>query len=429
MRLSRPLSILTANRFGQDVLWNMGSMVVLAVGGILMNSLILALRGEAALGIFNQVFAIYIVLSQVGVGGVQYSALTQIAYVQTDRDRAADIALAALALVLALSVTIVTLLAFVSPFVGAVLQSEAVAAGLQLALPGLIFFGLNKVLINILNGLQYMRIYAVFRALRYILLPGFAVGIIFTGAPDANIALALTLAELVLFAMLVVYIYGWILPRRWPHTFWQDVRMHINFGVRGILTGVLSEMITRVDVLMLGLVSSDAVVGLYSFAAILAEGFSQLAVAVRNNVDPRLGQYFTHDERSAITDFARQIRRYFVPVMFGIGLLAAAAYPVLYYLLSGQEGLTTSWLVFIILAAGHVLTAAYTPFNGILLIGNLPGWQTGLMFFTTVTSIALNTLLIPLLGIHGAALATALTYILSTGALILLAKTRLNVQL
>jgi hypothetical protein len=167
------LQALSTSRFGLDVLWNMGSIVFLAVGGILLNSLILALRGEAALGIFNQVFAFYIVLSQIGVGGIQYSALTQISYVQNDQQQVADIALAALLLVLSISLLLVAIAFPLAPIAGELLQSESVTIGLRCVLPGLIFFGLNKVLINILNGLQYMRAYALFRALRYLFLPIF----------------------------------------------------------------------------------------------------------------------------------------------------------------------------------------------------------------------------------------------------------------
>jgi O-antigen/teichoic acid export membrane protein len=199
--------------------------------------------------------------------------------------------------------------------------------------------------------------------------------------------------------------------------------------MRGVLTGVLSEMNTRIDVLMLGLVYTDAMVGVYSFAAILAEGFFQLSVAVRNNADPRLGQYFAHGQRAEITAFARQIRRYFFPVMFGIGILAVVVYPLVLTVISSPEHLTTSWLVFGILITGYVLTSGYTPFNGLLLIGNLPGWQTGLMLLTTITSISLNALLIPLLGLYGAALATAMTFIVSTIALVIIARYRLDVIL
>jgi O-antigen/teichoic acid export membrane protein len=191
----------------------------------------------------------------------------------------------------------------------------------------------------------------------------------------------------------------------------------------------MTEINTRIDVIMLGLVSSDALVGLYSFAAILAEGFAQFPIAVRYNVDPRLGQYFARDEGAEITAFARRVRRAFWPGMFALGVAAALAYPVVFSVLSGDAGLVTSWLIFVLLAAGHVLTAGYSPFNGIILIGKLPGWQTVLMLLTTLSNVALNLLLIPPLGLYGAAIATSLSVIIGTIGLVLVARLRLSVVL
>lgn len=45
--------------------------------------------------------------------------------------------------------------------VGAPLESQAVVQGLSLAIPGLFFFTLNKVYLNVLNGLDHTRTFAL----------------------------------------------------------------------------------------------------------------------------------------------------------------------------------------------------------------------------------------------------------------------------
>ena len=52
------------------------------------------------------------------------------------------------------------------------------------------------------------------------------------------------------------------------------------------MSGILTEVNTRVDILVLGYFHGDTLVGVYSFAAILAEGFSQLPMVVRRSIDP-----------------------------------------------------------------------------------------------------------------------------------------------
>ena len=62
----------------------MGSLVVLAASGILINLIIAAFRDAAALGAFNQAYAVYIVASQIAVFGLHYSVLRHAALYDTD---------------------------------------------------------------------------------------------------------------------------------------------------------------------------------------------------------------------------------------------------------------------------------------------------------------------------------------------------------
>jgi O-antigen/teichoic acid export membrane protein len=334
-----------------------------------------------------------------------------------------------LALVLVFSVGITLIGYALASLSGTLLASIDVQTGLNVALPGLVFFALNKVLINVLNAMQRMRAYAVFRAVRFLLLPLFAVLLIITGTPSPYIAGSLTITEAILCFALAAYIYPRVLPLSKPRAFRSHLRTHLSFGMRGVMTGVLTEMNTRIDVLLLGFVASDALVGLYSFAAIMAEGFAQFPIAVRYNVDPQLGLYFARDERPAISQFSRQVRRIFVPIMLVLGVLAMLAYPVVFLALSGKTGLAESWIVFSILVAGYTATSGYSPFNDILLIGGLPEWQTGLMIFTILVNITLGITLIPFLSLFGAALAVFSTVIIGTIALIVIARQQLKIAL
>jgi hypothetical protein len=58
-------------RFRRDVAWNVASIAVLGVSGIALNAIIARTYDAAALGVFNQVMAAYILFSQLAVGGVR----------------------------------------------------------------------------------------------------------------------------------------------------------------------------------------------------------------------------------------------------------------------------------------------------------------------------------------------------------------------
>lgn len=415
-------------RFSIDVLWNIGSLIILAAGGVGINSLIVALQGEAALGVFNQVYAFYIVLSQLGVGGLQFSVLKQVSYAQDDLVTCADTTSVALVLILAITIPIALAGVLLADSIGRLLQSPDVAAGLVYTMPGLVLFAMNKVLINVLNGLRRMRVYAAFRALRFVLIPAFILGIIALDAPANSLPLALTLTELALLVALGVYIYGKLLPLRVPAHFSSYARSHISYGLRGLLSGVLIELNTRVDVLILGIFLSDRIVGVYSYAAILAEGFAQIPVAVRYNVDPLLGTYFASQQLDRITRLARRIRRVFLPGMALFGILGILFYPLVYGLLAGSDGLLESWIVFVILAVTQIGVAGYSPMQGILLQGGIPGAYTLVIMVMAANNIVLNILLIPPLGIYGSALATSGSIVLQMALIVYLAHRLLKVR-
>jgi O-antigen/teichoic acid export membrane protein len=395
-------------KFSRDVTWNLASLFVLGVAGVAINALIATFGGPAMLGVFNQVYAFHIVLSQLAVGGVHVSVLRHTALDAGRPDRLARLTPPALLATLAVAVPVSAAVWAGAGLAGRWMDSPGVAVGLRLAAPGLAVFAVNKTLLMYLNGLRHMRAFASFQALRYLLLLATVAAIMISRWPGDFLPLALTLSEAALLPPLLGFAIrkGFSLRPREESAVWF-VR-HLGFGSRGFLSGALMEMNTRVDVLMLGYFLPDAPVGLYSFAATLAEGLAQVPHIVRQNMDPILGRCFGDGVAARIPELTRRIRRVFVPAMASLTLAAVCAYPLVFLLFLPGERLAPSWLVFAVLAFGVTANAAYRPFLGILIQGGRPGTHTGLVLAVTFSNVALNAALIPPLGLAGAALATAL---------------------
>ncbi len=417
------------NRFNREVAWNLASFVVLAICGLLVNAVIARAYGPAALGIFNQVFAYYILLSQIAVLGVHFSVLKYVSYSQNDLPRCGQIATAALLTALVLSVAVAGITYLLRELPAAWQGSPGVGVGLALACPGLVLFSVNKVLLNVLNGLRHMRAYAVLQALRFVLILAAIVLLAALGRPPEQLALALTIAEGLVCLVSLGYVYGGVLPFSLSGRLRFWVKEHFYFGLRGFLSGALSEINTRVDVLILGLLCTDEVVGIYSFAALLAEGFSQIAMVLRRNVDPILGKAFAMGETGKIPGYAARIRRGAYLLMLAVTVVSVGLYPLVLRVLAPDRSFTASWLVFAILMSGILFNAGYRPFLGILLQGGRPGTHTLLVVALVTSNVILNAALIPLLGMYGAALATALVYVLEAVLIIALARRILGVRL
>ena len=72
-----------------------------------------------------------------------------------------------------------------------------------------------------------------------------------------------------------------------------------------------------------------------------------------------------------------------------------------------------SFELLVILAVGLATYAAFVPLDFVLLQAGLPGRQSLLMALNVAINVSLNLLLVPPLGIQGAALATACAWLLS----------------
>ncbi|MBX3395780.1 MAG: polysaccharide biosynthesis C-terminal domain-containing protein [Phycisphaerae bacterium] len=417
------------SRFNRDAVWNLGSLAVLAAAGLVLNFVVARAWSKDALGVFTQVYAIYIVLSQLAVGGVHASVLKEVSYQQNDLERAALSATSGLVLGAGIAAVVCAVCYPLCGYVGRLLNSDDVAIGLRDVVPGLFFFSLNKILLNILNGVRHMRAYAVFAAMRYLLILLGVLVIFIARIHYAHLAAALSMAEVALFVCLVRYVGVRVFPLRIAVDLRARMAAHFGFGVRGFLSALVSDLNTRVDAIMLGYFRTDALVGLYSMAAVLAEGFYQFPVVIQRNVNPLIGKAFAEDDKARIEWMARKTRRVLHAIMFGLCLVTIPLYGPLMRLAFPDKGYDESAWAFAILIIGIAIQSGFAPMGGILFQGGRPGEQTKLMALVLTWNILLNLALIPAYGINGAAIATGSAYVLQGILTVVFAKRHFGVRL
>jgi O-antigen/teichoic acid export membrane protein len=402
----------TAGQFRADLVWNYASLAILGISGIAINVVIGLVYDPATLGTFNQVVAAYIVFSMLAAGGIHFSVLRAMASDGAGRDAGADILRGALVPTLLLSgLTTLLFIALSSP-VASWLESPPVTQGMRIAAPGLFFFALNKVLLAVVNGQRRMRAFAVYQSLRYLLILGGLLLAVGLEAPGEILPGIFSFGETLLFLALAADVsirLPWWRPGSWRR--WGG--RHLLFGVKSALSGILLELNSRVDILMLGWFLADDKVGIYSFAALFAEGFFQLLVVLQNNYNPILARMVSEGRIAELESIVRRARRRTYAAMVLVGLAAIAVYPIALRVLTNKPEFEESRLPFTILVAGIVLASGYLPFQNALSMGNRPGWHTALIGMTVLFNGLANALLIPLWGIQGAAAATGLAFVFS----------------
>lgn len=418
-------------RFGEAVVWNLASIAVLGVSGILLNLLILGSYDESTLGVFNQALAAYIFFSQLAVGGINASVLRAIAEEKDDARRVADVVAGGYALTIGLAFCAAVLLWLLRTPIAGWLDSPDTAIGIAACAPGIFFFALNKVGLAVVNGRQRMRAFAVYTSLRYLLILVALLGFQLFDVErthGAQLAFVFTFAESVLFLILGPEVLA-VLRARWSTAWSHWTRTHLAYGVKSCASGVLLELNARVDVLMIGHFMADRFVGIYTIAAMVAEGVYQLLVVLQNMYNPIVARELAARRVDELLATIKKARRLVYAGMVVVGGIAVLVYPYVVPLLSDKPGVLESTVPFAWLALGIVLASGYTPFAQTLLMANQPAWHTLYMTVTVLLNVIGNSILIPRLGLAGAAISTSTAMFASVFVLKVLVRRRVGLRL
>jgi O-antigen/teichoic acid export membrane protein len=414
------------------VLWNFGSIAVLAASGFVLQFSIGNFYDAGTLGIFNQVLAYYTIASQLAAAGINSSALKEIATRPDDPAHRTNIVFTSLAPT-ALLAAIVTAVYWLSrDAVGRLLESPGVADGIAASAPGLFFFALNKVLMSVVNGVQRMRAFALFTSLRYLLIVAALLVAIRVEMRGESLAYVFSVAEIALFFALALDV-GRLVDWRARVEWRRWVPVHVAYGLKSALSGVMLELNAKVDVWMIGIYMSDTMVGVYSFAAMVAEGVNQLIVVLQNNYNPRIARAIAERDWDGLHAMVRKGRRWTYLLMAAMCGLAVLVYPFAMGLFTNKPDALAAHMPFAILMAGVVVASGWLPFGQTLLMAGRPGWHTLLMALTVLTNVVGNWFLIPEarfgLGLNGAAIATAVALAISVVYLRAIVRRQVGVSL
>lgn len=401
-----------------DILWNYLAFVVGGVSGILLFLLVGAWYGPQTLGVFNKVFAMYMVLSQVAAFGVHLSLLKHLAEAPPLPSAQSAVLRGGLCALVPSALSVPLLLALAATPVGLLLRSQETGTGLLFVAAGLTFFALNKVLLAAQNALSRFRLYAVGNCLRYVFLLLALLGHFLLGFAPHSLPVIFPLAEGVLSLVLIKDLLPLLMTSphargasESPHNSVRSwAREHFQFGFRAVGGNIMLDLNTRVDVLCLAAFTDDATLGIYSMAAILAEAAYQLPLVLQVVYTPKVVHMLQHKQKEELRDFIRNVRR-LVWVGMGIAaILSTLLYPTIIPLLTGRPEYANGANWFGIIMIGLVLASGNTPFALILSNAGFPGRQSQMVLSLLLLKITGNLLLIPLFGPMGAAVSASLVH-------------------
>ena len=249
-----------------------------------------------------------------------------------------------------------------------------------------------------------MRAFALYSSLRYFaMVGGLLIAIALDFAPS-RVAFLFTFAEGLLFVPLAFEVARLLRgPLGGAWRAWASI--HLRYGFKSAASDMLLELNSRIDVLMLGFfLAADGPVGVYSFAAFVAEGVFQVLVVLQNNYNPILAKDLALGKLRELEAVVAKGRRWTYLLFTAVALVAFASYP-LFLAVLGEPEFRDGWLPFGLIVLGMTLASGYMPFAQTLLMANHPGWHTGMMASVVLVNVIGNALLIPVFRLAGAAAA------------------------
>ena len=397
------------------IVWNAFALGFMALAGIGLNLAVGRTYGAAALGTFNITFALYIFFSQIAAFGLHLSVLRGVsASVSEGASRTAMVVYSGLALCLCLAI-LVTLLAVLSnPIIARLFPAVPdLEVSWLIAAPGLLAFAINKYLLGVVNGLQHMRAFAVFQSLRYVLILGMLLSLYSFGAPAPWLSAALSCSEFVLTLFILAYVLKAVPPIRHKLFDRAEIHRHLHFGARVFPAGLVAELNTRVDVLMVGAFLNDRAAGIYSIAGLIYEAALQAVMVLRNNINPRLARAIAEGRTDEILSFSRKLASILTPLL-AVGAVGAwFCFPVVApWIFVGSDFDQVQdpllWLMLAVPIAGASLC-----YSLVLSVAGFPFWQSVQMIVGLVVAVVLCSVLIPRMGLSGAAVAMGVSSVVT----------------
>lgn len=183
-----------------------------------------------------------------------------------------------------------------------------------------------------------------------------------------------------------------------------------SFGIKAHFSNVLSFLNYRADMYIISFFLNPAAVGLYGVAVNISERLWIVSQSISSVLYPAISSSNSIENKNRLTStISRNV--FFFSVLGGIVFYFISDFVI--KLLFGPEYNESSTILKILLP-GIILFSVDRILSNDLAGRGKPELNMYTSIFTVISNILLNILLIPIIGISGAAISTSITYTLST---------------
>jgi len=272
----------------------------------------------------------------------------------------------------------------------------------QINIPAALFLNLMR---GLLEGTRRFGWAGAARLLSFIVQgPGFAILWLFGSLTVTSATYTLIVGQTASMLLGLFAVWHQLRPHWQPS--WSELKSSMHYGVRDYPGGVADFTTLRLDQLMLGAMASNVAIGLYVIAVRLSEMTTLAADAIADALMPEVASSKTANRAEALCARSLRLAIYMHLLLFPPLWLAA---PLILRILFGESFVPATGAFRWLLVAAGVWSCGSIVINSLRGFG-YPGLSTLARFAAAVVTGVGLVVLLPRMGITGAAIASLIGY-------------------
>jgi O-antigen/teichoic acid export membrane protein len=418
----------TTRKFATDVGWTLSSSIIVIIIGMVLNIIIGNLFSAQGLGLYSITLTIFLITSTLASLGTHTAVIKYTAQYSKNTNKVNQLVSTGFVMMFLSGICFAVIVFMLSPLLANIFNMPQLRGSLRIIALTFIFHIVNKGLLGFLNGLREMKEYAIIESLSYILILMFTM--IFCAAFHTiqSVIFAFPVAELLLFLIL------FLISRRHFRFNFTEFRRNtvelVKFGAPLLFSGMISQLNSKIDLLLIGYFMLDKDVGIYTAAFMFARGLMIFPSAIQRVTNPAITEFYYNNSLQRIENLVNTVMKYsFIILSVAAILLSFFFKDIIAMIYPGNVEFVNAVL------PCQILLLSMIFYGTIVSVGTAVSSSIGrpdialkLSGITLIINLALNCGLIPKYGIVGAAIATGISLILSFCMVIFLQKRLLKIR-
>ena len=392
-----------------DVQWAFISTATVALAHLLLRTILGRDLGPEGLGIYTLAFTTYLIGVQFAAFGTG-SALTKfVAEHLEDRGTVQQYISSGMLSSIITGAAMGAILFLLAPFIAvSFFHTPALESMIQLTAVCYPFIAVQKAVLGTFNGFRRMKPYAFLNISQNVSIV--VVSVLLVSAANMGVmggVIGYVAPTILISALCPLMIRDWI---NGGCGWWNlpALRVTTAFGFYILLGDSIAYLNTQIDSILIGYYMSPTDVGIFSVAILFVQVLALIPSAVQQVTMPVTATMFGRGDRAGATKLFYATLKKSIVITLAIAVAIALAAPYIIPTLFSDDYLT-AYLPLLILLPGYALGSSFIAVGATLFSIGKERIPFRISAVSVVLSVVLNIILIPYLGLYGAALATSIT--------------------